>query len=94
MSSLIVDGEMTFLYKLVSGATEKSYGPHVARLAGVPDKIVSRALDLSAKFEKDTCARQLATRRDEVLLPLSFQHDLVYLSKGRSPACLIFVHFR
>ncbi|MDO9538526.1 MAG: DNA mismatch repair protein MutS, partial [Methanocalculus sp.] len=35
--------EITFLRKLIPGATDRSYGIHVARLAGVPDKVLNRA---------------------------------------------------
>lgn len=35
--------EITFLRKLIPGATDRSYGIHVARLAGVPEKVLERA---------------------------------------------------
>ncbi|MCK9591558.1 MAG: DNA mismatch repair protein MutS [Methanoregula sp.] len=35
--------EVVFLRKLIPGATDKSYGIHVARLAGVPKKVTERA---------------------------------------------------
>lgn len=28
---------VVFLYKLINGASEKSYGPHVAKMAGLPE---------------------------------------------------------
>lgn len=37
------EDEITFLRKLIPGATDRSYGIHVARLAGVPDKVLTRA---------------------------------------------------
>lgn len=37
------DDEITFLRKLIPGATDRSYGIHVARLAGVPEKVLTRA---------------------------------------------------
>ncbi|KAF5838281.1 muts domain V-domain-containing protein [Dunaliella salina] len=40
--------EVTFLYKLVPGACPKSYGTNVARLAGLPASVVSRAAHMSA----------------------------------------------
>ncbi len=36
-------GEVIFLHKIVEGAADKSYGIHVARLAGVPREVVDRA---------------------------------------------------
>lgn len=35
--------EVVFLRKLIPGATDKSYGIHVARLAGIPKKVTDRA---------------------------------------------------
>jgi len=35
--------EVVFLRKLIPGATDKSYGIHVARLAGIPKKVTERA---------------------------------------------------
>ena len=31
------DRAVIFLYKLVNGSSPKSYGPHVARMAGLPE---------------------------------------------------------
>jgi DNA mismatch repair protein MutS len=38
--------EVIFLRKLIPGATDKSYGIHVARLAGIPKKVTERAEEL------------------------------------------------
>jgi DNA mismatch repair protein MutS len=38
--------EVIFLRKLIPGATDKSYGIHVARLAGIPKKVTDRANEL------------------------------------------------
>jgi len=35
--------EVIFLRKLIPGATDRSYGVHVARLAGVPRRVTDRA---------------------------------------------------
>ncbi|MDD1689315.1 MAG: DNA mismatch repair protein MutS [Methanoregula sp.] len=35
--------EVVFLRKIIPGATDKSYGIHVARLAGIPKKVTERA---------------------------------------------------
>jgi DNA mismatch repair protein MutS len=40
------DGEVTFLRTVVEGPTDRSYGVHVADLAGVPGPVVSRASEV------------------------------------------------
>ncbi len=43
--------EVTFMRKIVSGSTDKSYGIHVAKLAGVPDSVVRRAKNILSTLE-------------------------------------------
>lgn len=43
--------EITFLHKIKSGAVDKSYGIHVARLADMPDKLLDRAEEILAEYE-------------------------------------------
>lgn len=45
------NGDVAFLHKIVSGAADKSYGIHVAKLAGVPKDVVERAAVLLDEFE-------------------------------------------
>ena len=47
--------DVVFLRKIIPGATDRSYGVHVARLAGVPKKVTDRARQLM----KEASARQL-----------------------------------
>ena len=45
--------EVVFLHKIVAGAADKSYGIHVARLAGVPREVVDRSKDILAQLEAE-----------------------------------------
>ena len=45
--------EVVFLYKIVDGAADKSYGIHVARLAGVPRQVLERSKDILAQLEEE-----------------------------------------
>ncbi|HON40196.1 MAG TPA: DNA mismatch repair protein MutS [Methanoculleus sp.] len=47
--------DVVFLRKIIPGATDRSYGVHVAQLAGVPKKVTDRARQLM----KEASARQL-----------------------------------
>ncbi len=49
-----VGKEMLFLRKLVPGGSEHSFGIHVARMAGMPPKVVERAEALLAAMETQT----------------------------------------
>ncbi len=42
--------DVVFLRKIVSGGADKSYGIHVARLAGVPESVIARANDIVAEL--------------------------------------------
>ncbi len=44
-------GEVIFLHKIASGSADKSYGIHVARLAGLPETILARAEAVLASLE-------------------------------------------
>ena len=43
--------EIIFLHKIAPGSADKSYGIHVARLAGVPEEVLDRARDVLAELE-------------------------------------------
>jgi len=43
--------QVVFLHKIIPGGTDKSYGVHVARLAGVPKEVVDRAREILSDLE-------------------------------------------
>ncbi len=47
------DGEVTFLRTIRDGPTDRSYGIHVADLAGVPDPVVDRARDVLDRLREE-----------------------------------------
>jgi DNA mismatch repair protein MutS len=56
--------EIVFLHKIVDGGTDRSYGIHVARLAGVPPALLERARSILRDLEAD----------NEDLVPRISQH--------------------
>ncbi len=44
-------GEVVFLHEVVQGAADRSYGVHVAQLAGLPTSVVTRAHQILAELE-------------------------------------------
>ena len=46
------DGRVVFLHKIVPGGADRSYGIHVAQLAGLPAPVIQRANEIMAELEK------------------------------------------
>jgi len=55
--------ELVFLHQVAAGAADKSWGVHVARLAGVPTKVIERARDLLLSLESDAAAAPKPRRK-------------------------------
>ena len=47
------NGNIIFLHKIVPGSASRSYGVHVARLAGVPSRLLNSAEDKLARLEAE-----------------------------------------
>ncbi len=66
-------GEIIFLRKIVEGGTNRSYGIQVARLAGLPQKVIDRAKEILSNLEKgelDTLGMpKIATTKIPALKP-------------------------
>ena len=45
------DGNIVFLHKIIEGSASRSYGIHVAKLAGIPNKLLERAKDKLHELE-------------------------------------------
>jgi DNA mismatch repair protein MutS len=65
-------GEVVFLHEVAPGAADRSYGIHVAKLAGLPDAVVARAEDVLRALEEGREGHQPLARIDD--LPL-FAHQ-------------------
>ena len=44
-------GEIIFQHKIIEGGTNRSYGVHVAKLAGIPHEVIERSNLILEKFE-------------------------------------------
>ncbi len=56
-------GEIVFLHQIVSGAAGRSYGVHVAQLAGVPSEVLQRAGEVLRQLEDQHRAGAEALRK-------------------------------
>ena len=57
--------QMIFLRKIVPGAADESYGVEVAKLAGLPNTVVSRAREILAELESGTAAPVIVAKESE-----------------------------
>lgn len=70
-------GNIVFLHKIKKGSVDKSYGIHVAKLAGLPDALIKRADSILKVYEKHEQKRDL---RIQEALPIE---DLIPAKKSR-----------
>jgi DNA mismatch repair protein MutS len=55
-------GRVVFLHKIVPGGADRSYGIHVAELAGLPRAVINRAQEILAQLEADASEVRLRGR--------------------------------
>lgn len=75
------DGDVVFLHEVVQGTADGSYGIQVAKLAGLPQAVVSRARDVLDQLESTERANSAETLVDD--LPL-FSVEPVAVEKPAS----------
>ena len=68
---------VSFLHRIVEGGADRSYGIHVARLAGIPVSVVARARALLGELEAGRPLGPEARRPAQMALPLEAAHPLV-----------------
>ena len=82
------NGELVFLHKMKKGPADRSYGIHVAKLAGMPEKLLERADVILKKLEStsETHAETQKTTKTEPIEELSVSEGDVQLSLFEEPA--------
>ena len=60
--ALALDGKIEFLRKIVPGGASKSYGIHVAKMAGLPESVISKSQALMNRMQKDY-SKNLSTKK-------------------------------
>jgi len=75
--------EVVFLHKILPGGTDKSYGIHVAKLAGIPKPILQRSKEileeLETTFQKEAAGSHLAKHKTKEPSP-----DTLFVQKHKS----------
>ncbi len=59
------DGSINFVRTLKPGSTDKSYGIHVAKLAGIPDDVIIRAFEILEQIEEKDSFRTTVRENGE-----------------------------
>lgn len=64
VDAMLQNGELIFLHKVKNGSIDKSYGVHVAQIAGLPTSLIKRAneilVDLESSNKKEASNKQLS----------------------------------
>lgn len=60
-------GSVVFLRKIKEGASENSYGIHVARLAGIPDSVIIRAREILERLQQAAGEKPVLSHTEESL---------------------------
>ena len=68
-------GDIVFLRKIVPGAADDSYGVEVAKLAGLPERVVSRARELLKDLESGAPVRTVTVAAPDQLSITSMEND-------------------
>ncbi len=59
---LEVNGEIMFKHKIVKGGTNRSYGVHVAKLAGIPNEVLEKADKILKAFENESSVEKTVNK--------------------------------
>jgi DNA mismatch repair protein MutS len=75
--------QIIFLRQLIPGGADKSYGIQVARLAGIPERVLARAQKVLAELEQnqETDERQISVAESQEMVRNTSDH-LAYLLPG------------
>jgi DNA mismatch repair protein MutS len=53
-------GQVVFLHRILPGGADRSYGIHVAELAGLPRPVINRAQEILAELESESAQQREA----------------------------------
>ena len=76
------DGEVKFLYHLVEKAANQSFGIYVAKLAGLPPKILKRSQSILTKLEKMHHKKQLPSHQEQLTIFSESSEPIVEIPKN------------
>ncbi|NJM05487.1 DNA mismatch repair protein MutS [Candidatus Gracilibacteria bacterium] len=81
MAAVEQEGQVVFLHELRAGGADRSYGIHVAELAGIPQAVIRRASELLAELEGQAVGATVPTATRQIAVPAA--PEPVSASKGQ-----------
>jgi DNA mismatch repair protein MutS len=70
-------GQVIFLRKIVPGGADRSYGIHVAQLAGIPRPVIHRAEEILEELERKGDAKTRRKAMHDMTMPAAWQMTLL-----------------
>ena len=70
-------GQVIFLRKIVPGGADRSYGIHVAQLAGIPRPVIHRAEEILEELERKGDAKTRRKAMRDMTMPAAWQMTLL-----------------
>ncbi|GAC1497441.1 MAG: DNA mismatch repair protein MutS [Ktedonobacteraceae bacterium] len=70
-------GHIVFLRKIVPGGADRSYGIHVAQLAGIPRPVIHRAQEILEELERKGDAKVRRKAMRDMTMPVAWQMTLL-----------------
>ncbi|WP_322800559.1 DNA mismatch repair protein MutS [Thermoflexus sp.] len=83
-----VEGRIVFLYQIRPGGADRSYGIHVAELAGLPRPVIRRARELLRRLERGEPAVRPQAPPPAAPLPLFAEHPVIHALRHLDPESL------
>jgi DNA mismatch repair protein MutS len=74
------NGDVVFLHKIIEGSADKSYGIHVAKIAGLPHQVIERAYKILNKLEAGSDTQSKENKQ---------QIELFFESEPQEPQVLV-----
>ena len=72
------EGTVIFLRKIVEGGTDRSYGIYVAKMAGLPNKVIKRANEILESFEQKNMFTKSGDIRETTMEKLGKRSKVKY----------------
>jgi len=74
------NGKISFMHKIIPGGTDKSYGIHVAQIAGIPAEVIERSYEIISKLETES----LKTKPNKALSSQTKQQMALMLQEPKN----------